>query len=94
MPVGRSPWSSRLRLSSVVDAAIGASAKWPGTSTSGRRRSERACVSQAETDGDERRGLTAEERTELSQLRRENRRLSEDNETLKRATAYFARETR
>jgi transposase len=39
-------------------------------------------------------GLTTEERTELAQLRRENRRLREDVEILKRATAFFAKETR
>ena len=39
-------------------------------------------------------GLTTEERKELAQLRRENRRLREDVEILKRATAFFAKETR
>jgi transposase len=39
-------------------------------------------------------GLTTEERKELAQLRRENRRLREDVEILKRATAFFAQETR
>jgi transposase len=39
-------------------------------------------------------GLTSSERSELSQLRRENRRLREDVEILKRATAFFAKETR
>jgi transposase len=39
-------------------------------------------------------GLTSTERQELAQLRRENRRLREDVEILKRATAFFAGETR
>ncbi|MFB9324236.1 transposase [Cryptosporangium minutisporangium] len=39
-------------------------------------------------------GLTSDEKAELAQLRRENRRLREDVEVLKRATAFFAKETR
>ena len=39
-------------------------------------------------------GLTSTERQELSELRRENRRLREDVEIRKRATAFFAEETR
>jgi transposase len=39
-------------------------------------------------------GLTSGEREELARLRRENRRLAEDVEILKRATAFFAKETR
>ena len=54
----------------------------------------RAWVHQAETDAGDRPGLTTEGREELTRLRRENWRLREDNETLKRATAFFARETR
>jgi transposase len=53
-------------------------------------------VKQAERDAGTRQdgGLTGEERKELAQLRRENRRLKEDVEILKRATAFFATETR
>jgi transposase len=54
----------------------------------------RTWVKQAEIDGGGRPGLTSAEREELTRLRRENRRLEIDNETLKRATAFFARETR
>jgi transposase len=55
----------------------------------------REWVRQAERDagtGDG--GLTSAERQELSVLRRENRRLREDVEILKRATAFFAKGTR
>jgi transposase len=56
----------------------------------------RAWVKQAERDAGARHdgGLTTDERAELAQLRRENRRLREDVEVLKRATAFFAGETR
>jgi transposase len=54
----------------------------------------RSWVTQAETDAGERPGLTSDERAELARLRRENRSLREDVEVLKRATAFFAKETR
>jgi transposase len=54
----------------------------------------REWVRQAEVDAGERDGLTTEERRELSELRRENRRLQADVDLLKRATAFFAKETR
>lgn len=55
----------------------------------------REWVRQAEIDtGTHSDGLTSDERAELAQLRRENRRLREDVDILKRATAFFAKETR
>jgi transposase len=54
----------------------------------------RTWVKQAAIDQGERPGLTTEERDELTKLRRENRSLREDVEILKRATAFFAKETR
>jgi len=56
----------------------------------------REWVKQAERDGGTRQdgGQTSAERKELAQLRAENRRLREDVEILKRATAFFATETR
>lgn len=49
-------------------------------------------LAQADIDEGRREGLTTDERAELAQLRREKRRLEMENEILKRAAAYFARE--
>ncbi len=55
----------------------------------------RAWVKQSELDAGTRHdGLTSDQLEELARLRRENRRLQEDVDILKRATAFFAKETR
>jgi len=51
-------------------------------------------VTQAEVDAGQRDGLSTTEREELVYLRRENRILREERDILKRATAFFAKETR
>jgi transposase len=45
---------------------------------------------QAEIDDGIKDGLTTAEQSELVQLRRDKRRLEQENEVLRRATAYFA----
>lgn len=54
----------------------------------------RGWVKQADIDDGHADGLTTAEREELARLRRDNRRLATDVEILKRATAFFAKETR
>ena len=49
-------------------------------------------VAQADIDEGHREGISTGERSELAELRREKRRLELENEILKRAAAYFARE--
>ena len=74
----------------------------PGNSAAGVARdldltetAVREWLKQAERDAGTRTdGLTTSERDELAALRRENRRLREDVDILKRATAFFAKETR
>jgi transposase len=57
------------------------------------RRSLHRWLRQAEIDAGEREGRSSAEEDELRRLRRENRRLREEQEVLKKAAAFFARES-
>jgi transposase len=59
-----------------------------GISESGLRR----WMAQVDVDEGKREGLSSGEKQELVRLRRENRLLQMENEILKRAAAYFAKE--
>lgn len=54
----------------------------------------RRWIAQDDVDAGKREGLTTSEREELVRLRKENRVLREERDILKRATAFFAKETR
>lgn len=56
--------------------------------------SVRKWMAQADIDAGVRDGLTSVEREEIARLRKENRVLREERDILKRATAFFAKETR
>src|SRR4051812_12588738 len=53
----------------------------------------RAWVKQAQVDGGQREGLTSDGRAELARLRREVRVLRKERDLLKKATAFFPRES-
>ena len=53
----------------------------------------RAWNKQYDVDRGKAEGLTSDERAELQRLRRDNRRLEQERDLLKRAAAFFAKET-
>jgi transposase len=78
-----------VQLARRSDKSLGAVAKDLGIAD----QTLRTWVRQAEIDGGERDGLTQGEREELRQLRREVRTLRQEREILKKAAAFFAKES-
>ena len=78
-----------VQLARSSDKSVGAVAKDLGIAD----QTLRTWVRQAEGEGGARDGLTQGEREELRHLRREVRTLRQEREILKKAAAFFARES-
>jgi transposase-like protein len=77
-----------VELARLREKPIAQLAKELGVAESGLRR----WMDQADVDEGAKPGLTGDERRELVELRRRARQLEMENEILKRAAAYFAKE--
>lgn len=94
MPKTRPAYPEEFRREAVAMVRGGRSVRDVAESLGVSQQSLRKWAKQTELDGRERDdGLRSEEREELRRLRRENARLKQERDLLKRAAAFFARET-
>jgi transposase len=94
MPKSHHPYSPEYRRRLVELVRSGRSPESLAKQFEPTAQAIRNWVKQADLDEGRRAdGLTTEEREELSRLRRENKILREEREILKKAAAWFAKET-
>lgn len=94
MPKTRPPYPPELRARLVELVRTGRTPEELGRQFEPCAQTIRNWVRQADRDDGHRQdGLTTEEREEVRRLRRENKTLREEREILKKAAAWFARET-
>lgn len=94
MPRTRRPYPLEFRQRMIELVRAGRSPESLGREFEPTAQSIRNWVTQADRDAGRRTdGLTTDERTELQRLKRENATLREEREILKKAAAWFARET-
>lgn len=91
----RTPYPPEFRQQIVELARAGRSAKALAREFEPSEQTIRNWIKQADLDTGQRHdGLTSDEQAELRRLRRENRQLKLEREILKKAAAWFARETK
>ena len=88
-PVRVEFWTEAVRLVHQPGNTLSGVARDLGVSLESLRRP----VRQGEVDHGDRAGLTSDDQAEVVRLRRENRTLRTEREILKKAAAFFARET-
>jgi transposase len=94
MPRGRPPYPAEFRADAVrLARSPGHTIRSVARDLGIANESLRRWALQADVDAGEAPGLTSDERAELVRLRRENRTLRIEREILKKAAAFFARET-
>jgi len=93
MPKSRSPYPREFRRRMVELVRAGRTPESLAKEFEPSAVSIRKWVDQADADDGKSDGLTTEERAELQKLRRENRVLREEKEILRKAAAWFAKET-
>jgi transposase len=94
MPKTRPPYPPQLRARLIELARTGRTPEELGRQFEPAAQTIRNWLRQADRDDGHRQdGLTTEEREEVRRLRRENKTLREERDILKKAAAWFARET-
>lgn len=93
MPKSRHPYPHEFRDELIQLARSGRTPESLSKEYEPSAQTIRNWVTQADRDEGRRDGLTTADREELRRLRRENRRLREEREILKKAAAWFAQES-
>lgn len=93
MPRGRPPYDPEFRRRIVELARSGRSPEDLAKEFEPSAHAIRLWVKQADIEEGRREGLTREDKSELTKLRRENARLREERDILKKAAAWFAQES-
>jgi transposase len=94
MPKSRPPYPAEFRRRMVELVRAGRTPEDLAQEFEPSAQAIRNWVAQAErNEGLRQNGLTTDEREEFNRLRRENRQLKQEREILKKAAAWFARET-